>query len=621
MISYKTIVIPFFCLFLVSGCAQTQKKVVSPSHEPVYQPQYTPLPRSFNEDINQDISSKDLPRPQVFHGFDDMDEGEELPGLKRRNVQGVLPSMDYVNDRIFEYGRKLTRWKEIDGQSAALNLSQEDTEKMVYCFRDLRKVLEGYNRLRADMLQLGTDSSSIIIGAEEIMNLQKRDITYLEGTCGRLLASDEDNTIDWEHRAEGADLPQIETLIERYTGSKEYEEVVQVWLQIPENQIERVHLRTKILYGNALMFLHQEEKAAAIYQQIVDEMLVSDMQRTDLLSLRKLLADLYTASGNYSAAEQQYVNISKEYTDLGEMEEWSQLQLDILERSEKGGPELTTYSKLLRNFLGFVPERDGYKLVWESEEFLLNYPYSAIASNVDIIKTNVQRRADKWFQSIMSTVDQFMTEKKFLDGIEMLETVPNDIISVEQKDGIKTKNDDLILAEAVERETRKIERMQELQHRWNEGMLLVDAGNYGEAIEIFSTLLETEYFAKAEDKIKEISLRAAKSDRRKAADLFLRYTKTTDLESKKKLLVESRKLLAAILIKYPEVDIVEKVKGNIERVEKEMIALDPSLLPSLQVPEQGMFEGGITTNSEEISTLKGNEPEIDDEIIEETIIQ
>ena len=52
--------------------------------------------------------------------------------------------------------------------------------------------------------------------------------------------------------------------------------------------------------------------------------------------------------------------------------------------------------------------------------------------------------------------------------------------------------------------------------------------------------MDTEYSTKAETKIKELSLEAAKADRRKAADLFIRFTKTTDPESKKKLLVESR---------------------------------------------------------------------------------
>ena len=121
-------------------------------------------------------------------------------------------------------------------------------------------------------------------------------------------------------------------------------------------------------------------------------------------------------------------------------------------------------------------------------------------------------------------------------------------------------------------------KIQELQNQWNNGMLLTKGGRYDEALAVFTNLLDTEYSIKAESKIKEISLEAAKADRRKAAELFIRFTKTSEPESKKKLLVESRKLLKNILIKYPEVEIAPKVLGNIKRVEQEMNAIDPNLV-------------------------------------------
>ena len=158
---------------------------------------------------------------------------------KITEVQGPLPSINYVNDRIFEYGRKLERWREIDAQSASVELSQEDTETMINCFVDLQKVLDGYNQLRSDMLRINTSSSSLIVSGEEVMELQKSDISFLESVCGKLLAPSRDELVDWENREKEADLPQLETLIERYTSSGEYEEVVQVWQRIPGQQVDR----------------------------------------------------------------------------------------------------------------------------------------------------------------------------------------------------------------------------------------------------------------------------------------------------------------------------------------------------------------------------------------------
>jgi tetratricopeptide (TPR) repeat protein len=578
MVSSRVIVSCVFCVLVLTGCGAPPKQSVP--RQTTYDLESPGEPRGGSASAEETEAGKTVLQPQEIRLPDDF-----LEELDISQVQGPLPSMSYVNDRIFEYGRKLERWREIDAESAALELSREDTEAMVNCFVDLQKVLTGYNQLRADMLRLNTRGSSIIISSEEVMNLQKSDISYLESVCGILLAPESDTRVDWEHREEQADLPQLETLIERYTENREYEEVIQVWQKIPEQQKDRVHLRTKILYGNALMFLHQEEQAAEIYQQIVDQMSVSDQQKTDLLSLRKVLADLYTASGNYAAAEGQYLNISKDYEDLGSIEEWSELQLNILERSVEDGPELAKYSNLLRNFLGFIPERDGFKIAWQADQFLTEYPYSAIASNVDIIKNTVQERAFRWFNGFFNEVDALAQEKKYLDAIEKLEEIPQDVISLEQKERVKGRTDDLVLAEAVERETRKIEKMQELQSRWNEGMIKVEEGDYDAAIAIFQTLLQTEYYAKAEDKIKDITLLAAKTDRRAAADLYIRYGKTSDIEMKKKLLTESRRLLLEILTKYPDVDILDKVRGNIARVEQEMNSLDPTLLPSIQSAE------------------------------------
>ncbi len=501
-------------------------------------------------------------------------------------VQGPLPTMSYVDDRIFEYGRKLEQWRKIDEQAAAPEkTSDEDMQTMVNCFRDLRKVLDGYHQLKSDMLQLGTTSSTLVISTRDVLDLQKSDISFLESICGKILAPEKEEIINWEQREEEADLPQLETLIERYTDSKEYEEVIQLWQQIPEQQKDRLHLRTKILYANALMFLHQEENAAAVYQQIVDEMMVSDEQRTDLLSLRKMLADLYTASDNYTSAAKQYLNIADDYKALGSIEEWSNLQLDILERSDESGPELASYSNLLRDYLGFIPSRDGFKLVWDADTFLENYPYSPVASNVDIIRENAHQGAVKWFDGFFAEVDTLAAEKNYIVALEKLDGIPGDIIGTEQKERIKQKNDELLIQDALDREMRRQERTQKLDDTWNEGLLLANKGDYDEAIAVFNSLLQSEYAGKAQDKINEITLDAARNARRDAANTYKRYTKTEDIELKKKLLVESRRLLVDILEKYPEVSIISKVKQNIKRVEQEMNKVDPLLLPRVQVEE------------------------------------
>lgn len=568
-------VVTVFCAFALGGCAVPGKTKVSPPYSSTapLPPQTTmgyPPPSGVPADGGEPKTVKTVPYLDI--------DGEPLEEVAEQEIEVVLPSMVYINDRIFEYGRKLERWKELDSRSVTMELSEEDTVQMVRCFRRLQNVLNGYSDLRTRMLQEQKVTTANQISNEEIFELQKSDIAFLENNCGRLLADSEDQSVGWNQREEGADLAQLETLIDRYSGNREYEEVVQVWSQVPEFQIGRIHLRTKILYGNALMYLHQEEKAAEIYQQVVDQMSDSDEQATDLVSLRRVLADLYAASGNYNAAEREYKKISTDYENIGRLEEWSNYQLSILGKSMEGSPELAEFSSLLRNYLGFIPEQDGYKVVWQAEKFLASYPYSPVASNVDFIKEGAQQAADKWFRTFMDNVERLGAEKKFVEALELLETLPRDIINADKQLAIEDKNEALLLADAVDRETNRMALIQELQNQWNNGLLLAKSERYDEAITLFTNLLDSEYSVKAEAKIEELTLEAANADRRKAADLFIRFTKTTDIESRKKLLIESRQLLKSILVKYPEVEIAPKVIGNIERVEQEMMAIDPGLV-------------------------------------------
>lgn len=499
-------------------------------------------------------------------------------GIIEENIQETLPSMVFINDRIFEYGRKLERWKELDSQSAKKDVKDDEAAEMVRCFRKLQTVLNGYTNLRSKLLQTQSTSTAERIGSAGVMELEKNDLSFTESSCGQMLTDSSGKTAGWSQREPSADLSQVETLIDRYSENHEYQEVVKVWQQIPSGQLDRVHLRSKTNYGNALMYLHQEEKAAEIYQQVVDQMSSSDVQATDIVSLRKRLADLYTASGNYKAAVMQYKRISDDYQNIGRLEEWSKLQLSLLEGSKDSGPELKEYSAILRDYLGYVAEQGGYKLLSQADNFLAKYPYSPVVANVEVIKAKVKTAADKWYNGFIAQVEKLKSEKKFDEAQELLKTLPPDMISPEQQLSLKGKKEELSMTDAVENETKRMALIQELQNKYNSGMVLAKAEKYDEAIAVFNKLQNTEYAAKAQEKIKEMSVEAAKSDRKKAANLFTRFTKTTDIESRKRLLIETHKLLKSILVKYPDVDIKAKVASNIERVEQEMMAIDPKLL-------------------------------------------
>lgn len=486
-------------------------------------------------------------------------------------------SEDYVNQRIEEYGKKLERWKEIDAASVNQDLTQSQSTEIISCFRKLQKVINGYNTLRTSFLY-GEE-----INSDRVSQIQQEDIAFIDSTCGPMLASADGADMSWaSESAKG--LENIENLIIEYSKRGDYENVLQTWQKVPGSQQKRLSLDAQVHYAKALTYLRQEQGSISIYKSILSSMAGTE-ERLDPLSLHKAIADLYTASGDYRQAQRHYNAIDSSYEDSIELKDWSTLQLSILARSGSDAQELRSYSALLRDYLGFIPSRDGYKITEDANAFLKDYPYTPVASNVEQIKSDSLKQADAWYNGLEERVENYKASDQYEEAINYLQAIPLALFPPDKAANITKKIEELLLADAIDRETQRMAQVQDLQKQWNNGMLLVNAERYDESLEVFKTLLGTDYENRAQIKIDEVSLTAAKNERRKAADTYIRYTKTNDLESQKKLLVSARKTLRDILIKYPNVEIISKVKKNIERVEQELFALDPDILSVIQAQE------------------------------------
>ena len=562
-----------------AGCARKPMPVPYPQPAEPAEPVGTRIEirsPSFEEDAYQ---AKQGPPPPAAP---ELSEGAEPPGEMDTKYKPL--SAGFVNDRIRFYQEKLELWKQADQQAAIGNLDAEQTRVMVNCFRDLQTVLSGYQNVHRQLFQQSGALDSLNL--EYIIGLQRRDIAFLESRCAQLLAT-AGGQGEGLIASQGGELSGIEQQINELYEAGAYDKVVQAWSEIPSYQKDGVDRKTVLAYGDALIYLDDPAEAAMAYEEVVDSLANrSADQQKDLLSLRRRLGDLYAAAGNYFAAESQYEQLLKEYAAVGKVENWAKLQLSMLERSMKGSPELTDYSELMRGYLSFVPSRDGYSTVNKAEQFLQQYPYSPVSPNVDIIKDETRSAADQWFLGKIGEADLLVETKKFDEAIALLQSLPQDKLSPENLLKLREKLDSLVLAEAVERETVKIEKMQALQSTWNEGASFAESGDYDAAIAVFSELEGTEYHDRARKRIDELSLTAAKIERRRAADLFVRSMKTDDLENRKQLLIESRQVLKDILRKYPGVDVAEKVEGNIRTVEKKMNEYDPMLLPELVEKEK-----------------------------------
>lgn len=532
----------------------------------------------FGEQIAEPVKTSPFARPL---------EQQEGAGLLAAESSGGLkpPALEGIHARIDAYGKKFVRWNALN--TAGSQLSEEQKAMMAGCYQKMQRILADYNTLRTAVE--GSDPGDIAansVYSARMLAVQQADLELVDGECGALVAPEPAGAAPAGQQGQG--LASVDKQIETLAAVRDYQGIEQAWQQLSPAQQEQVGSAAQLLYADALVYLQKEEQAAELYRRIIDSKEAAGTPSAELMLLRKKLADLAIATGRYQDAQGQYIQISKDYLALGSVDSWAKQHLAILSGDQMSSAELADYSGLVRNYLGYIPSQDGFRFVWEAEKFLSSHPNSTVASNVDTMRKEMAGQAEAWFNGILAEVDRLAKEKKYQEATALIKAQRPDMINDQQLDLLNARNDELVLAEAVEQETAKMAKQQELDQTWNSGLQLVNAGRYDEAIKVFDGMMETEYGAKADAKIVEISSMAAKDDRRKAADLFIRFTKTQDLEIRKRLLIESRSLLKGILAKYPRADITDKVLGNIQRVEQEMNAIDPNLI--IQADSQAAVE-------------------------------
>ncbi|MEJ2057816.1 MAG: hypothetical protein P8X39_08265, partial [Desulfofustis sp.] len=489
----RTMLVAAAITALAAGCAQQPLPRPYPGSD---RDQVEPaVPANTADQVSSGQRAQETgPQPIAAPEIGSADIGSPDQGAEHRAL-----SDEAINARIRAYEDKLEQWQQLDRQSGVASLDAQRARLLADCYRDLQSLLNGYQSLRAQSYRVADGGLRTAYG--DVISLLQEDIDFAEGGCQQLL--DASGSAGPASLITAGSTAEIEEVISKYYEDEAYEQVIEAWEQIPAYQKERVPQSTVLQYGNAYAHLGQPEEAAKVYQQVVDGMSGSVLQENSLLLIRKRLADLYVAAGDFFGAEGQYEQLTRDYQQVGKVDEWARLQLSMLERSMKGSPELTDYSELLRGYLSYSPSIDGYAVVWRAETFLQNYPYSPVSANVEIIKEETMQQADQWFAAKLAEADQLAENDQAQEALTLLQSVPQDKLSPDKLAIVKDKIDALVLADAVQRETAKIEQLQALQSIWNEGTALADSGDIDGAIQTLNQHFGTEYEERARERVKE----------------------------------------------------------------------------------------------------------------------
>jgi len=489
----------------------------------------------------------------------------------------LLPILTHVNERIFSYEQKLVAWKSQYEQAVTMNLEDPQVSAINNCGQQLQNILAQYNELHLQLLQKNSVTTKDLLSGNTLLRLDKLDLEFLESDCGKASTGTMIGN-------SGLLLPTGDVLtrqqkeeISTAYANGEYEKVLQEYERLQGNAVQEIPYDLTVAYGQALMKSGHETHARTVFQDLLARIRQNDQALWEF-KLMQLIGDLDFALGTYAPAKDQYNEIVRIYEELSINNDWAKQQLSALNVADEQKEEVKAYTDLLRSYLAYNADRDGFTVVRKGENFVNLYPYSLVASSADHLITISKQKAEHWYEKLMQQVSDLAAEERFQEALLVLERVPRTILPIEKQQELAAKSAELTTTEAITRETKELAEEQIVQENWNAGMSFLEFKEYDQAIESFSHLLGTSYDARARDRINEAAGLAAQEDRRRAAELFVRSNRTHDLESRKKLLFSSRQLLQDILIKYPQSDLVEKVKRNLQRIDEEIMAIDPALL-------------------------------------------
>ena len=530
------------------------------------------------------------------------------PPSHRRQVLAdddlMLPVLTHINERIFSYEQKLAAWKP-QVEEDWVPGSGEKSDAADGCRRQMQVILDQYNDLHRQLLQRDSVTTADLLKGETLLNLERQDFQFLESDCNAP-EPDEQAVVPGRSTGEALSGQKAQAISDAYAAG-DYEKTIREYEDLLGETFQDPPYEVSLSYGKALMKTGRESDSRKVFKDLLARIRQNDQALWEF-QLMRLIGDLDFALGTYDSAKSQYNEIVRIYKELSEKNNWAKQQLSALNVADEQSEEVKAYSELLRSYLAYNPARDGFNVVRKAEDFVDTYPYSLVASSADHLVNLSREKAEQWYQDLLQQVNDLAAEEKYQEALLVLERVPRTILPLEKQQELAARSTELTTTEAITRETRQLAQEQQLQEDWNSGMTFLERKEYDQAIEAFSKLLDSSYGDRARTRIDEAANLAAREDRKRAAELFVRSNRTSDLESRKKLLFSSRQLLQDILIKYPQSDLVNKVQRNLQRIDKEINAIDPSLLSApvtvngsitepVGLPQESVFGQGLENSA------------------------
>ncbi len=512
-----------------------------------------------------------------------------------------MPALNRINDRISSYQKRITAWQEVTQQHGFLQLSATRQQNVLGCQQQVDDILTDYTRLQESLTNTDSQRSKRSLLNRNWPQTQNKDIHYIEGHCSGLLTSLQ--SLPQDHDA----LQDYAISLTDLAQQGKYDKLVRSYESLPLAPGEPAGFEATFVYGLALLKTGREYDA----RRVLNDLYVrsQDLDQEQQSTLLKMLADINFGLGDFATAQKRYNELLRVYGSAGEDAQWPQSQLAVLDYSYGHTEEVQYYASLIRHFLSYNPSRDGFTVVNQASSFLHKYPQSALlAPRVHKLQQQAEQFAEQWFADILAEIDSLSKAGQIQQAAARIDSIPASILPVDKQAILRLKKQSIIgysspelpaedetiqeevlhvpqdsaVQESVSLPGQNIEPQiaqntpaldDGLQRTWNQAIKDMQAKNYDQSLELFTGLLNTSYKKQAQERIREVSLLAARQSRKQAAELFVRSNRVTDDRERKKILLASRALLEDILHKYPQSGLENKVRRNLNRIDQELAAI------------------------------------------------
>lgn len=558
------------CGFVLAGCApQKVAQVEFPGTEPL-----TSIVSPSR--ISSEMQDEGMVPREILPESDYEDQ------LFRRIF--LLNASGQAEKRLAVYDKKLSEWYELDEQMTAIDLDENRPQGWYGCLLQLEQIVEGYSRLRDFVRADGQNINQGPAGGDQAGYW--KDIDYLESNCDEVFKAASIGTVGWVKQFSSTAAEQMEVMVQYYADNNMPNEAMQAYLDLvtvyPDHSVDT---KTTKAYVLSLLRTGQPETAVSALQEIVE-----GLGAAEGIPLKTLLADLLLVTGRAEEAKAQYQSLNQFFASFKKNDLWVVDQLAMLENIDIYSEEMTAFMSVLQAYIAFDGKRVPGDLKRGVMQLEIDFPTSMLASRARHLLWQAEEEAGTWVGKRLVDVDNLVEEKEYRKAVTILEELMQEDLSPEVRRVVEKTKDDVVMAELEEQKAQQllIEQTQAMQ--WDSASKLLGLRQYDEAITAFSLLIDTEYELKAREKIKEAASLAATDMRRQAANLFVKARKTFDPEQKKNLIIESWQMLTQIPIKYPNVDILDKVLENIKILEQQIRILDPSLLEEISHEDDPLSE-------------------------------